>query len=83
MNYAKVTTWFLKVLSKLLNVPKAPLIEGENSILRIVNYCKMKNYNKMLIVTAPFMTENNLLNGLFQKLNSAGIQFCVFDKVDA
>lgn len=82
MIYPKITTWVLKVLSKFIKVPKAPLIEGENSILRIANYCKMNNYNNVLVVTAPFLSSSNKLTGLYDKFKSAGINFCVFDKVE-
>ena len=82
MNYAIVTTFFIKILSKLIKVPSAPLIEGENSLLRVVNYCKLNEYNKILIVTAPFITANSKLNGLFEKLRASNIEFCVFDKVE-
>ena len=82
MKYAKITTWFLKFLTKFFNVPKAPLIEGENSILRVVNYCKMSEFNNVLIVTAPFLTAGDKLNKFFEKLNSAGIKFCIFNKVE-
>lgn len=82
MNYAKLTIPAIKILSKLIHVKNAPLIEGENSILRIVNYCKLNGFNKALIVTAPFLTANNKLNHLFDKLRSANIEFCVFDKIE-
>lgn len=82
MNYAKITTWVLKVLSKFIKVPTAPLIEGENSILRIANYCQMRGFNKVLIVTAPFITASEKLVPLYEKLRNANIEFCVFDKVE-
>ena len=80
--YPKITTWCLKVLSKCLNVPKAPLVEGEGSLVRIVNYCKMKNYNNVLIVTAPFLSGSQKLQPLYDKFKASNIKFFVFDKVE-
>lgn len=80
--YSKVTTGGLKVLSKCINVPKAPLVEGEGSLIRVANYCKIKKYNSALIVTAPFLAGSPKLQPLFDKFKSFGIKFWIFDKVE-
>lgn len=80
--YPKVTTGIIKLFSKCINVPKAPLVEGEGALLRVANYCKLKKYNSVLVITAPFLAGSEKLKPLYDKFKSSGIKFWVFDKVE-
>ena len=57
------------------------LLEGPGAVKRLPALVKSKGINKVLVVTDKGLMGLNLLNGLFEALTEAGVDYVVFDGV--
>lgn len=78
----KFSTAVLKVLSHMLTLKPAPMIEGERSLFRIANYCKINDYNKVLVITSSILAEMDWAKEFYSSLEKKDIDFVVYDKAD-
>ena len=55
------------------------LLEGPGAVKRLPALIKSKNINNVLVVTDQGLTGLHLLDGLYEKLDEAGVQYVVYD----
>ena len=55
------------------------LLEGPGAVKRLPALIKSKNINNVLVVTDKGLTGLHLLDGLYEKLDEAGVQYVVYD----
>jgi len=73
----------MKAASMLIPFPVPELLKGDDSLSLLVNHKKMKKLKNILIVTDKGLMDLNLLDELFSLLKSKGINYVVYDKVQA
>ena len=57
------------------------IIEGKDSLKKLCEVIKEKNIKSVLVVTDPGLMSLHLPDSLFAALNSAGIKYALYDKV--
>ena len=55
------------------------LLEGPGAVKRLPALIKSKNINKVLVVTDKGLTGLHLLDGMYEKLDEAGVDYVVYD----
>ena len=55
------------------------LLEGPGAVKRLPALIKSKNISKVLVVTDKGLTGLHLLDGLYEKLDEAGVEYVVYD----
>ena len=63
------------------NWKEPELLEGENAVLKLPEFIKNKDLNKILVVTDKGLMNLHLLDPLFEELKKQGIEYFVYDDV--
>lgn len=71
----------MKYAMFLFDWSEPELLEGPGAVRRLPALIKSKGINKVLVVTDKGLMGLNLLNGLFESLQEAGVDYVVFDGV--
>lgn len=71
----------MKVMLYFLDWSEPQLLTGPGSIRKLPSVIKEKGIGKVMIVTDKGLMSLNLLDGLFEELDKAGISYVVYDGV--
>ncbi len=63
------------------NWKEPKLLEAENAVLKLPEFIKNKDLNKILVVTDKGLMNLHLLDPLFEELKKQGIEYFVYDDV--
>lgn len=69
----------MKVMLYFLDWSEPQLLTGPGSIRKLPSVIKEKGIGKVMIVTDKGLMSLNLLDGLFEELDKAGISYVVYD----
>ena len=71
----------LKLAMCFMNWKEPELLEGEGAVLKLPNFIKNKNINKVLVVTDKGLMNLHILDPLFAELEKVGVAYVVYDGV--
>ena len=71
----------LKLAMCFMDWSEPKLFEGEGAVLKLPEFIKDKNINKILVVTDKGLMNLHLLDPLFEELKKQGIEYFVYDGV--
>ena len=71
----------MKVMLYFLDWSEPQLLTGPGSIRKLPSVIKEKGIGKVMVVTDKGLMSLNLLDGLFEELDKAGISYVVYDGV--
>lgn len=74
---------FLQAASYLVKWPKPILLEGENSVLALPERIRQDGVKRLLVITDPGIAALGLMEDFLASLDSAEIQYVVFDQTIA
>ena len=77
----RVNQKVLKLAMCFFNWKEPELIEGEGAVLRLPEFIKNKNINKVLVVTDKGLMGLHLLDPLFEELKKQEIEYFIYDGV--
>ena len=79
--YYRIYQKVLKLGMCFMNWKEPELLEGAGAVLKLPQFIKDKNINKVLIVTDKGLMSLHLLDPLFEELKKIGIEYVVYDGV--
>ncbi len=80
--YRTYQTAFKAVMgTDLFNWKEPELLEGPGAVRRLPAFVKSKGINKVLVVTDKGLTGLHLLDGMYEELDKANVQYVVYDGV--
>lgn len=80
--YRTYQTAFKAVMgTDLFNWKEPELLEGPGAVRRLPAFVKSKGINKVLVVTDKGLTGLHLLDGMYDELDKANVQYVVYDGV--
>ncbi len=77
----RITQKLLKFAMRFMDWSEPQLFEGEGAVLKLPSLIKEKGIHKVLVVTDKGLMGLHILDPLFKELDSAGIDYVVFDEV--
>ncbi|HBV87956.1 MAG TPA: alcohol dehydrogenase [Desulfosporosinus sp.] len=78
--YCRIYQSVFKVFAYILPWRKPEVIQGENSLNKLPKLIKSKHVDSVLIVTDKTIVALGLMEGLFEGLSDAGVDFVVYDQ---
>jgi len=73
----------MRFASYFLNFDSPEVIEGAGSVRRLPAFIKSKGYSKVLVITDKGLMAVRLLDGLFESMGEAGVEYALFDGAQA
>ena len=77
--YYRTFQFVMKYAMFIFDWSEPELLEGPGAVKRLPALIKSKDISKVLVVTDKGLTGLHLLDGLYEKLNDAGIGYVVYD----
>lgn len=77
--YYRTFQFVMKYAMFIFDWSEPELLEGSGAVKRLPALIKSKNISKVLVVTDKGLTGLHLLDGLYEKLDEAGIGYVVYD----
>ncbi len=79
--YYRIYQAVFRVVMPMLRLRKPELIKGEGSILKLPAVIKEKGIDSVLVVTDNGLYSLGMLNGMFEKMDEAGVKYTLFKDV--
>ena len=79
----RIAQRILMVAMCFMNWKEPELLEGEGAVLKLPEFIKNKGLKKVLVVTDKGLMGLHLLDPMFEELKKQGIEYVVFDEVQA
>lgn len=77
--YYRTFQFVMKFALAIFDWSEPELLEGPGAVKRLPALIKSKNINKVLVVTDKGLTGLHLLDGMYEKLDEAGVDYVVYD----
>ena len=77
--YYRTFQFVMKYAMFIFDWSEPELLEGPGAVKRLPALIRSKNINKVLVVTDKGLTGLHLLDGLYEKLDDAGVGYVVYD----
>ncbi len=71
----------LKLAMCFMDWKEPELLEGDGAVLKLPEFIKNKNINKVLVVTDKGLMNLHILDPMFEELKKQGMEYVVFDGV--
>mgnify|MGYP001337755912 CR=1 FL=1 len=73
----------MRLAANFLDFTPPELLDGPGSVKRLPSFIKSKGFSRVLVVTDKGLMAARLLDGLFDSLREAGVEYALFDGAQA
>ena len=79
--FYRMEQWMVCHIQRLLPWPEPEVIQGKDSLYRVLDILKRNNTDKVMVITTAGTIRRGTLNGLFEKMKAENISYEIYDKV--